>query len=346
MHSLLKRQIRKYLKDFDNIKSLKDFLYAVNRSYVTYEDQIDMIQHTTDISSNELFIANKKLKLQAEKQTKTINSLKKLVDNLKLHTKIDSDFNAGDVQKLTKLIDDQTNKIIEISKQRKELLKKLEITNQDLSDYAHIVSHDLKSPLRNINALTNWIKTDYSECLDSNGIETLDLILQNTEKMEMLIKGILDYSSIDNSETKSYDVDIDDLVKQIINTTVKPNNIKITVLNKFPIVKGDKFRFLQLFQNLIQNAVKYSKPSGGEIHLGVKDIGDCWQFYIKDQGIGIDKAYHTKIFEVFKRLTDKADSTGIGLSIVKKIITYYNCKIWVESEIDVGTTFYFTLPKQ
>ena len=345
MHSLLKRQIRKYLKDIDNIKLLKDFMYAVNRSYVTYEDQIEMIQHTTDIGSNELFIANKKLKIQAEKQTKTIKSLKKLVSNLKKHTKIDSDFNAGDVQKLTKLIDNQTKKIIEISKHRKEILKKLESTNQDLSDYAHIVSHDLKSPLRNINALTNWIKTDYFDCLDKNAIETLDLILQNTENMEMLINGILDYSSIDNSETELSTVDIDELVKEIIKTIVKPNNINITILNKLPSIDGDKFRFLQLFQNLIQNAVKYSKPTGGEIKIGVEDIENCWQFYVKDQGIGIDKAYHTKIFEVFKKLNDSKDSSGVGLSIVKKIISFYNCKIWVESELNVGTTFFFILPK-
>ena len=345
MHSLLKRQIRKYLKDIDNIKLLKDFMYAVNRSYVTYEDQIEMIQHTTDIGSNELFIANKKLKIQAEKQTKTIKSLKKLVSNLKKHTKIDSDFNAGDVQKLTKLIDNQTKKIIEISKHRKEILKKLESTNQDLSDYAHIVSHDLKSPLRNINALTNWIKTDYFDCLDKNAIETLDLILQNTENMEMLINGILDYSSIDNSETELFTVDIDELVKEIIKTIVKPNNINITILNKLPSIDGDKFRFLQLFQNLIQNAVKYSKPTGGEIKIGVEDVENCWQFYVKDQGIGIDKAYHTKIFEVFKKLNDSKDSSGVGLSIVKKIISFYNCKIWVESELNVGTTFFFTLPK-
>ena len=225
------------------------------------------------------------------------------------------------------------------------LLAQLKMRNKELDEYAHVVSHDLKAPLRNINALANWVKSDYSNVIDKQGIETLNLILQNTEQMEAFICNILNYSAIDKPNTQSHKVDLNQMVNQIIGTIKAPKNIKINIVNKLPVLNGDTFRLVQLFQNIIQNAVKYSKPTGGEIKIGVEDIENCWQFYVKDQGIGIEKKNQSKIFNVFSKFTNKRDSTGIGLSIVKKVISYYNCKIWVESELNVGTTFYFTLPK-
>jgi len=350
MNTLLQRQIKKYLNELNDISLLEDFLQAIDKSYTNYEDQLKMIRRATDISSNELSEANQKLMKETQKQYKIIKTLKDVVNNLKSHAfpneEVGEDVSIEDVQKLTNLIDSQTNKIVEINTQREQILKNLEKRNEELNDYAHIVSHDLKSPLRNINALTNWMKTDYYKLLDDNGKETLDLILVNLEKMEALITGILEYSTIDKVDTEVYDVDIDVLVKQIINSIVTPKNINIKLINKLPKIKGDRYRLHQLFQNLIQNAIKYSKPVGGNIVIGVKSKKEFWEFFIKDQGIGIDKMYHEKIFEVFNRLTNNADSTGIGLSIVKKIITFYSGRIWVESDINKGSTFYFTLPKQ
>ncbi len=349
MKALLQRQIKKHLKGIEDLSLLEEFLEAVDKSYNNYEDQLKMIQRATDISSNELFEANQKLKRETQKQERIIKTLKDVVKNLKQHAfpdeKNDEDISIEDVQKLTDLIDSQTNKILEISNQREQILQNLEKRNQELNDYAHIVSHDLKSPLRNINALTNWMITDYSDRIDKNGKETLDLILSNVEKMEGLITGILEYSTIDKVETEKYVVDLKFLVNQTIDSVIIPKNIEIEVLNEFPKVEGDKYRFQQLFQNLIQNAIKYSKSEGGKISLGVEDKGNYWQFFIKDEGVGISEKYHDKIFEVFKKLSNDTDSTGIGLSIVKKIITYFNGEIWVDSKEGVGTTFYFTLPK-
>ena len=233
---------------------------------------------------------------------------------------------------------------LEAEEDKKIALKELEGSNIILDNYAHIVSHELKSPIRNINTLTNWIKTDYKKQLDNSGLETLDLILANVEKMEALITGILEYATIDKAKTEVYNIDLDTFVNQIIDTIKKPKNIELKIINTLPEVKGDKMKFQQLFHNLIQNAIKYSKPEGGKITIGCEKVSNNWQFFVKDQGLGIDKVYHKKIFNIFNKLSNNIDSTGIGLSIAKKIVSLYHGNIWVESEIDKGAIFYFTLP--
>ena len=233
----------------------------------------------------------------------------------------------------------------EAEEDKKTALKELEGSNIILDNYTHIVSHELKSPIRNINTLTNWIKTDYKNQLDKNGRENLDLILANVSKMEALITGILAYSSLDKAKTKDYNINLNTLVNQIINSITKPNNIQLKITNTLPEIKANKKRIQQIFEILINNAIKYSKAEGGKITIGCKSVSDSYLFFIKDQGIGIDKAYHKKIFNIFNKLSNNIDSVGIGLSIVKKIISLYQGDIWVESEINKGSTFYFTLPK-
>ncbi|TWO32709.1 GHKL domain-containing protein [Seonamhaeicola sediminis] len=349
MNSLLKRQIRKYLSEEQaSSNEMAEFLDAVSRSYTNFDEQYVMQQRAMSISSEELFVANEQLKKEAQAQNAFIDKLKHVIETLKFY-ELPSSSSLDNVDldglKLVEFIDNQTKEIVKMNKQREKLLEELGHQNQELSDYAHMVSHDLKSPLRSIDALTAWISEDYKDKLDENGRESLILIRNNVEKMDTLISGILDYSTINKNQTDVYEVDIDKLVDNITSTMLVPQYITIVKKDKLPVVKGDKFRLQQLFQNLIDNAIKYNDEPQGSIEIGVEDDNSFWKFFVKDNGKGIEKAYFDKIFKTFQKLENNPESSGIGLSIVKKIVTLYGGKIWVESEIGKGTTFHFTLKK-
>ncbi len=227
----------------------------------------------------------------------------------------------------------------------KDLLRRLEKSNDELQEYAHIVSHDLKSPLRSINALVSWIKEDNSENLDASSLNNLGLIESTLEKMEQLISDILLYSSIDSENNKNQKTDLNILLRDLEEILFIPENITIKILNKLPVVYGDTIKLQQLFQNLIGNAVKFNDKEKGLIEIDFQDQKTFYQFSIKDNGIGIDKKYHGKIFKIFHALHESKESTGVGLSIVKKIIDSFKGQVWVESKPTKGATFYFTLKK-
>lgn len=226
-----------------------------------------------------------------------------------------------------------------------QLLKKLEKSNNELNEYAHVVSHDLKSPLRSIDALVSWIKTDNKGLLNGNTLQNFNLIEDTLEKMELLISDILFYSSIDAITAKKQNVNLNIVVADLQKIIFIPKNMSVQILNKLPVVKGDKTKFQQLFQNLISNAVKFNDKDKGLIQIDVLENKSFYQFSIKDNGIGIESRYLDKVFKFFHSLKPSKESSGIGLSIVKKIIDLYQGEIWIESEPKIGTTFYFTLKK-
>ena len=229
--------------------------------------------------------------------------------------------------------------------QNKILVKELEKNNNELQEYAHIVSHDLKSPLRSIEALTSWIKEDNKEKLDEASLKNFSLIEMTLEKMEQLISDILKYSSIGSNDQDSQSVDLTPTIQDLIQVLYVPEHITITILRKLPTVKGDKTKLQQVFQNLISNAIKFNDKEKGIITIDYEEKKSYHQFSVSDNGIGIEKKYHDKIFKIFNSLKQSKDSSGIGLSIVKKIIDLYQGGIWIESEIHKGTTFFFTLKK-
>jgi len=229
--------------------------------------------------------------------------------------------------------------------QKDSLLKKLRKTNEDLQDYIHMVSHDLKSPLRNINALSLWLNEDYSSKFDEKGVENLNLIQSNIERMEKMLCGILEYSSLDSEIVEMYDIDVNSLFNEVFSTLLIPEHISITINNELPIIKGDKFRLQLLFKNLLNNAIANIDKNEGIIQISCVDKGHHWKFCVKDNGKGIEKGYLKKIFKVFQKLDNKNNSTGIGLSIVKKIVDIYNGDVFAESEPGEGTKIHFTLEK-
>lgn len=228
----------------------------------------------------------------------------------------------------------------------KQLLRDLEESNIELEEYAHVVSHDLKSPLRSINALVSWIKEDNIDKLDEDSLNNIDLIETTLENMEQLISDVLDYSSVTNDNLSDEIIDLNDVMEAVVSDVHLPKNVSINILNKLPRIHGDKTRFKQLFQNLISNAIKYNDKQEGFVNINYSDKKTHHKFSIEDNGMGIEKKYFDKIFEMFQSLHVSKESTGVGLSIVKKIIKLYNGDIWLESEVGKGSTFHFTIKKQ
>jgi light-regulated signal transduction histidine kinase (bacteriophytochrome) len=340
MNSLLKRQIGKHLKN--GLNHIDQFLESIDDSYSNYEDQIAILQHSMKISSDELYEANQKLRDEADSLKEINKNLEFILNSMNLDSNNNQsiiDLNTSDY------IKEQTIEIIKINKQREELLYSLEKQNQSLNEYAHVVSHDLKSPLRSIYSLITWIKEENEANFNPTTEEYFTLIQKKVEKMNHLIQGILTYSKIDKVHIVNEEVDLNDLVQNILNMVFVPEHIKIKIVNKLPTIKADGFRMQQLFQNLINNAINFNDKPNGLVEIACVEKEGHFVFSIKDNGVGISKKNHEKIFFIFESIAQDDKSSGIGLSIVKRILDNSNEKIWLDSQENKGTTFFFTLRK-
>jgi len=258
---------------------------------------------------------------------------------------------AEHLEQTTTSIDNLNREITERKKaeqQQAELLKKVEAANQELKDFAHIVSHDLKAPLRGISTLASWMSTDYADKFDKDGREQIELLLSRVDRMHNLIDGILRYSRVGRTKEEMSQVNLNELVPDIIDMIASSESITVTVENELPVIECEKTRIAQVFQNLLSNAVKYMEKSQGQIRVGCVEENGFWKFSVADNGPGIEERHFEKIFQIFQTLSprDEVESTGVGLTLVKKIVEMYGGKIWVESKMGEGSTFFFTLPKQ
>lgn len=224
------------------------------------------------------------------------------------------------------------------------------MTNKELEQFAYLASHDLQEPLLTISNYVELIAGKYSGKLDKEADQYLNFISTANNKIRNLIKDLLDFSSIGKENTFT-SVDCNEILKEVIDemgTSIKESNAKIKV-SILPILTGDKIKLKQLFQNLIGNAIKFQKNNvSPEIKISVLEKDKEYIFAIKDNGIGIEEEYFDKLFKVFHRLHNVTEypGTGIGLAISKKIVAQHYGKIWVESKIDEGSTFYFSIAKK
>lgn len=353
MHSLLKRQVRKYLpENLLNSPEIAVFLDAIEKSYSDYDEKATMVQRAMSISSDELFNANKGLRAETESQRKTLKILEKAIEVLNI-------FNVNDLEsknskdkldinplELATRIEKQANDIVKMTAEKNRLVKNLERQNAALNDYAHMVSHDLKSPIRNINALMAWIIEDEKDKMSAAGIENCSLVSQNIEKMDALINGILKHAVIDSLEEEKINLDLNKLVDEITKTIFYPDSITISIKNTLPTIVAEKYKIEQLFKNLITNAITATEHLPiGKIKIKRHDDANYWKFSITDNGKGIAERHQESIFKMFKKLDNNSNATGIGLALVKKIVNIYDGNIWIESEENKGTTFFFTIKK-
>jgi two-component system, LuxR family, sensor kinase FixL len=229
-----------------------------------------------------------------------------------------------------------------------KLLRQVEDINEELSHFAYVVSHDLKAPLRGIKLLTEWIRTDCGQRLDDESTENLRLLQTRVDRMHDLIEGVLQYSRVGRIKEEETEVDLGELVPNIMDAIAPPEHVRITIEGPLPTIRCEPTRITQVLQNLLTNAVKFMDKPTGEIQVACTDWKDAWVFRISDNGPGIEEKHFDRIFKIFQTLTprDEFESTGVGLTLVKKIVELYGGKVWVESEVGQGATFFFTIPKQ
>jgi PAS domain S-box-containing protein len=228
-----------------------------------------------------------------------------------------------------------------------ELLGELKEINEQLNQFAYVVSHDLKAPLRAISSLAEWLITDYGDKVGDAGKEQFNMLLGRTKRMNALVDGILRYSRTTRQHEDRVSVDMNQMLKEVCDLLSPPPGITIHIAPNLPTVECERTRMTQVFGNLVSNAIKYMGKPTGEVHVGCEDTGSHWKFYVRDTGPGIDAKYFEKIFQIFQTLAarDERESTGIGLAIVKKSVELSGGKVWVESKVGEGSTFFVQVPK-
>jgi PAS domain S-box-containing protein len=257
-----------------------------------------------------------------------------------------AEMRVGDRRMFTGMVRDITERR-QAEERHNALLQEISSANEELTNFAYVVSHDLKAPLRAIGSLADWLSTDYADKFDEEGKEHMRLLINRVRRMDGLIDGILQYSRVGRVKEAVVTVDLNRVVADVIDLLAPPKNIAVTVAERLPTVVAERTRIQQVFQNLISNAIKYMDKPQGEIHVSCIDDADQWRFCVADNGPGIEQRHFEKIFQLFQTLSprDKVESTGVGLALVRKIVEMYRGRVWVESTVGQGSRFWFSLPK-
>ena len=232
-------------------------------------------------------------------------------------------------------------------KERERLFDELETKNAELERFTYTVSHDLKSPLITIRGFLGYLEKDAVEGNIERLTNDIERISKAAEKMQQLLDELLELSRIGRLINEPEGISFETIAREAISLVegqLKDSNIKVKIGSNLPKVYGDRVRLVEVIQNLVDNAAKFTKgQSNPKIEVGAHDDDGETTFYVKDNGIGIDPKYHRKIFGLFDKLDPSSDGTGVGLALVKRIVEVHGGRIWVESEAGKGATFYFTL---
>lgn len=244
--------------------------------------------------------------------------------------------------------------LYELNKRLEKKNADLEFSNQELEAFTYSVSHDLRAPLRAISGYMGILEEEYGKTLDDEGKRLISRVSKNAVKMSDLIDSLLGLSRLGKTELKKSNIDMNSLVTEVLTElkAQKDFNAKVKIVIKnISGASGDKELLRQVFSNLISNAIKYSgKKDTPLIEIGSENKNDIQEilYYVKDNGVGFNMEYRDKLFGIFHRLHDVRDfeGIGIGLAIVKRIVTRHGGRVWGDGEIDRGAIFYFTLPRE
>ena len=248
------------------------------------------------------------------------------------------------------LVKAKVNVFEKLYKQRIELREsneRLTSSNLQLDEFVYIVSHDLKAPLRGLSSLCSFLEEELGPNPKTEVLDLLNMIKSRCGRMQGLIEGILHYSRMANTICDTEEVCVKDLIDNIIDLLNPPTHIKFDIQDNLPILYTDKIKLHEVFQNLISNAIKYNNKEEGIIKIRHHSYPQHNEFIVEDNSCGIKEEHYEKIFSIFQTLVpkDKIESTGIGLTIVKKIIENQHGEISVDSKLGIGSTFKFTWMK-
>jgi signal transduction histidine kinase len=223
--------------------------------------------------------------------------------------------------------------------------------NEELNSFIRTVSHDLKTPIISIQGFSSRLLKRFGQHLGENGREYLDHIVASADRMEALVLDLLQLSRVGETDCNVVNVPIGDIVTKVISSledTIQKDRIQVVVESNLPEIFCDENNMFQVFENLIVNAIKFTKNTKSPtIEIGYRNKKRFHEFHIRDNGIGIDPQYHREIFDMFRQLKEVEDSkgTGLGLTIVQRIVNKRGGRVWVDSQKGKGATFYFTVPK-
>jgi PAS domain S-box-containing protein len=256
--------------------------------------------------------------------------------------------NISERKRVEKKLREQQQQLSHHAQQLEIYARELERSNRDLDQFAYVVSHDLRAPLRAIANLSTWIEEDLGPVLRDGTHQQMDLLRRRVQRMENLINGILEYSRVGRVQTAVAEVDVATMIRDVIDDLAPPPTCSIQVTPDLPTLTTNHVRLAQVFGNLIGNALKHHDREDGQIVVGCRELERFYEFSISDDGPGIDPKYHSKIFLMFQTLKprDIQESTGVGLALVKKIVEDQGGTLRLESEEGQGATFVFTWPKK
>lgn len=226
--------------------------------------------------------------------------------------------------------------------------KALAASNEELERFAFVASHDLQEPLRMIASYSQLLEDRYKDRLDDEGRVFIGHMVDGAKRMQALIQDVLTLSRVDEVETEATFFSLDELVDEVLqNLEARMSDRQVEIIrHPLPVLAARRTHIAQLMQNLLDNAIKYSRNERVRIEISAEPAGEVWHFRIRDDGIGIDPAYHERIFRVFERLHTRRefDGTGLGLALCRKIVKRHGGEIWVHSREGDGATFTFSLP--
>jgi light-regulated signal transduction histidine kinase (bacteriophytochrome) len=235
-----------------------------------------------------------------------------------------------------------------LNRDLKSTVTQLSQSNRQLNEFAHLAAHDLKTPLRGISTLAQWLAADYRDKFDEQGRRQIDLLIRRAMRLDKLLDAILQYSTLSRSRQSERPTNLNVIIDEIITEMKCPPNIKMTFKNKLPVLVCDENHIRQVLYNLIDNAVKFMDKPEGLVVIDCTEKERFWEISVCDNGPGIEPQHYEKIWTLFQTLDirDKTENAGVGLTLVRKIVELYEGKCWLKSEVGRGSTFYFTMPKQ
>lgn len=234
------------------------------------------------------------------------------------------------------------------NKDLKRYSEELRRSNAELEQFAHVASHDLQEPLRMVASFTQLLQRRYRDRLDADANEFISYAVEGANRMQRLINDLLSYSRIQTRGKPFEEIDCEEILGEVrvnLQVAIEKSGALITN-NSLPVIMGDASQLMRLFQNLIDNAIKFADKESPRVHVSAEKKDHEWLFSVSDNGIGIDPQYGERIFVIFQRLHGREEypGTGIGLAICKRIVERHGGRVWVESEPGKGSTFYFTIP--